>query len=465
MSGDPLGPVVFEDDLIAKYDTAAPRYTSYPTAPQFHPGFDAAALERVLKETNRPEDSASPPISLYFHLPFCRHMCLFCGCNVTIARDLSRAATYADDVRREMDLVAPLVRTGRRVEQLHWGGGTPTFFPPEVLEDLFEWIAERFPFAPGAEVGVEIDPRETTDSHLETLASCGFNRLSLGIQDLDPRVQAAVQRIQPEDMTRRVIEKARSVGFKSVNVDLIYGLPHQTLETFERTVDAVIGLDPDRIALFNFAFLPEMIRHQRALDAGAMPGPDEKLEILKMAVRCFTAAGLEFIGMDHFARKDDELFRALRDRTLHRNFQGYTTKSGCDLFGFGVSAISQIGRSYSQNRKDVASWTEAVRAGTLPVTRGIELSDDDVLRRDVITRLMCHFTLRKPEIEASHGVDFDTTFAKEIERLGPLEKDGLVKLEPDRIDVLPRGRFLVRNVAAAFDAYIDRAGQRYSRTI
>lgn len=461
----PLLETVFDRDLIAKYDTAAPRYTSYPTAPEFHAGFDSAALLRVLRDTNRPDTADAPPLSLYFHLPFCEQLCLFCGCNVTIARDRSRAAAYADDLRAEMDLVVPHLKKGRRVAQLHWGGGTPTFFPPEVLERLFASVAERFEFEPRAELGVEVDPRETTDAHLETLARVGFNRLSMGIQDFDPRVQAAVHRVQPEAMTRHAIEKARALGFESVNVDLIYGLPHQTLGSFERTIDVVLGLGADRIALFNFAYLPDMIRHQKTIDAAAMPGPDEKLRILRMAVARFGEAGYEFIGMDHFARPEDELCRALRDRTLHRNFQGYTTKSGCDMLSFGVSAIAQVGRSYSQNVKDVPGWTAALREGRLPVARGIELSDDDVLRRDVITRLMCHFVLVKKEIEEIHRISFDTVFEDALERLRPLAADGLVRLDPDAITVLPRGRFLVRNVAARFDAYLDRGGKRFSRSI
>ena len=459
---------VFDRDLVAKYDAPTPRYTSYPTAPQFEPGFDAAALRRVLEETNA-ASAPAPPLSLYFHLPFCEELCLFCGCNVTIARDRSRAATYAEDLAREMDLVAPLVRKDRRVEQLHWGGGTPTFFPPDVLKRLFESVRARFAFAPAAEIGVEVDPRETTDAHLEALAACGFNRLSMGIQDFDPRVQAAVKRIQPEDMTRRTVEKARELAFESVNVDLIYGLPHQSLASFEITVDAVLRLRPDRIALFNFAYLPDMLRHQKTIEPAAMPDADEKLRILQMAVARFADAGFEFVGMDHFARPEDELCRALRAGTLHRNFQGYTTKAGLDMLSFGVSAIAQVGRAYAQNVKDVPGWTAAVRAGSLPVARGRILTDDDVVRRDAIMRLMCRFALAKREVESAHRIpSFDEYFADSLAALRPLEADGLVVTTPDAVTVTPRGRFLVRVVAARFDAYLASGGgekKRFSRAI
>lgn len=454
---------VFADDLIRKYDVAGPRYTSYPTAPHFHEGFDAAAYAENVRRTTREHPA---DLSIYVHLPFCRHACYFCACNTIFTKDRGAGDRYVGLLEREMDLVRGLMATVKPVRQLHWGGGTPTFSPPETLERLILAITERFPLADDAEASIEVDPRETTPRHLEVLAARGFNRLSLGIQDFDPAVQKAVHRVQPYEMTRGVIDAARAAGFTGVNVDLVYGLPRQAPETFGATVERVVSLRPDRIALFNFAYLPEMFRHQRVLKPGELPAPPVKLEILKLATRLFTAAGYVFIGMDHFARPDDELAVALRDRTLTRNFQGYTTRAGLDLYAFGVTSISQIGRTYSQNVKDLAAWGAAVEAGRLPVQRGVVLTDDDVLRRDVILSLMCHFVLVKSEIEARHGIRFDERFAAELESLRPLEADGLLRTAPDRIEVLPAGRLLVRNIAMNFDAYLKADGPgRFSRTV
>lgn len=452
-------------ELIRKYDVPGPRYTSYPTAPHFAESFGATEYEDLIRATNGA--TAPPPLSLYFHLPFCESVCYFCGCNVTFTKDRSRSEEYVDLLRDEMDRTLPLLKPGRKVVQLHWGGGTPTFIPAPVLERLWGFIHERFEFADGAEIGVEIDPRATTEEHLRLLSRCGFNRLSMGIQDFDPKVQEAVHRIQPEEINRRTVEQARALGFTSINVDLIYGLPYQTPDSFARTVDKLISLSPDRVACFNFAYLPELIKHQRAIPKAAMPPPAMKLDILEAAVERLTAAGYGFVGMDHFAKPEDELFRAIENRTLYRNFQGYSTHSGCDLYGFGVSSISQVGDCYVQNRKVVEEYRREVRAGRLPAWRGVRLSADDLLRRDLITRLMCHFVVVKSEIEKDHGIRFDETFQAELEDLRPLEQDGLVRLAPDRIEIPLQGRLLIRNVAMVFDAYLRGKGaqHRFSRTV
>jgi oxygen-independent coproporphyrinogen-3 oxidase len=457
-------PPVFDTRLILKYDRPGPRYTSYPTAPYFHEGFDAAAYARVVDETNA--GASPPPLSLYVHLPFCQSVCYFCGCNVTFTKDRTLGDAYVDAVLKEMDLLASRLAPGRKVMQVHWGGGTPTFIPAPTLARLWKGIAGRFELDPKAEIGVEIDPREVTDAHLDLFAEAGFNRISMGIQDFDPQVQKAVHRIQPEDLTRRVFDRCRSLGMESINVDLIYGLPFQTPERFRATVDTIVDMDPDRIAVFNFAYLPEMIGHQRAIPRDAMPSPEQKLAILEMVASRFVESGYVFVGMDHFAKPGDELVKALKDRTLYRNFQGYTTKAGCDLYGLGVTSIGQVGRCYAQNHKTLADYQRAVTGGGFAVFRGVLLTDDDVLRRDVITRLMCHFVLLKREIEEAYGIAFDEVFAEALEDLKPMEADGLLSLHPDRIEVKPLGRLMVRNIAMPFDAYLRKGDtKRFSRTV
>ena len=463
VDGDLWEPPVFDRALIRKYDQPGPRYTSYPTAPFFRDDFGVAGYERLLR---RSADNGAP-LSLYVHVPFCDTRCLFCGCNVAIARDRGRGRTYLRHLDGEIARVAELSDApGRRVVQVHWGGGTPTFLPPAEIAELGQMLRGRFPFDPDVEYGVEVDPRRCTPEQLDALAANGVNRLSLGVQDVDPRVQEAVHRIQPLEMTREVIAGARQRGIRSLNVDLIYGLPHQTAESFARTVDAVLSLAPDRLAVFNFAFLPEMLPHQRALDPSAMPSPDEKLTILEGVVVRLTEAGYVFIGMDHFARPDDPLALELHSRRLTRNFQGYSTHGDADLIGFGASSIGQVGGGYAQNERGVGTYQATVGTGALATARGLELSADDELRRDVIVRLMCHFRLDKAEVAERHGIDFDRTFAAALDRLRPLADDGLVTLGADRLEVTPLGRLLVRNVAMAFDAYLAvRPEQRFSRTV
>ncbi len=458
-------PPVFDKAKILKYDKPGPRYTSYPTAPYFHEGFDTNDYVAEVKRTNASENPAD--LSLYFHLPFCRSVCYFCGCNVTYTKDLTLADVYIDYVLKEMETLSAMIRPGRKVVQVHWGGGTPTFIPEPALRRLWQGINRYFHIAPDAEIGVELDPRHVNDDHLAFFAQSGFNRISMGIQDFDPEVQKAVHRVQPENLTLDIYNKCRRLGFESINVDLIYGLPFQTAGRFQDTVDKIIALGPDRIAVFNFAYLPEMIRHQRMIPKDAMPAPSEKLSILEMVVERFTKGGYWYIGMDHFAKPGDELCLALKDRTLYRNFQGYTTKAGCDLYGLGVTSIGQVGRTYAQNLKYLKSYQDAVNERGLAVFRGIELTDEDILRRDVITRLMCHFVLFKKEVEDEYGIDFDEKFADALRDLEPMAEDGLVELHADRIEVKPLGRLLVRNVAMGFDSYLRRAGEnkRFSRTV
>ncbi len=451
-------------DLVARYDTSGPRYTSYPTAPQFTETFTAADLRAEIETTNAAQDA--PPLSLYFHLPFCESVCFFCGCNVTFTSDRKRPAPYTELLIREMDAVAQSVAPHRRVSQLHWGGGTPTFFTPDQLRLLHEATRKRFTFAPDAEVGLEVDPRETTTKHLQALQELGFNRLSMGIQDFDPQVQKAVNRIQPEDLTRRVIEEARARGFQSISVDLIYGLPFQTEQSFARTLDRIVALNPDRVAVFNFAYLPEMIRHQKAIRADTLPSPSEKIAILRRAIGTFTEAGYRYVGMDHFAKPADELCKAQDAGTLYRNFQGYTTRAGCDLYAFGVSAIGQVGRVYSQNRKNIHEYETAIESGGLATQRGIRLSDDDVLRREVIMRLLCDFALDPDAIGKKFKMDFRTYFADALRDLEPMEKDGLLRRENGKMVVTPSGRLLIRNLCMPFDAYLKKKpGQKFSRTV
>lgn len=456
-------PIQFDREMLLKYDRPGPRYTSYPTAPHFEDGFGHADYARLLERSA----ASGRPLSLYVHVPFCAHRCFFCGCNVTISHDRQWGKRYLPLLAREMEMAAEHLDADRRqVVQIHWGGGTPTFLPPEDLTELMLLIRSHFRLAEGCEIGVEVDPRECSPAHLDALAAAGMNRLSMGLQELDPEVQKAVNRIQTHEQTWGVLEGARQRGIESANVDLIYGLPHQTPERFADTLADVLRMDPDRLALFNFAYLPAMFPHQKVLDPAAMPSPDAKLRMLEEAIATLTAAGYVFIGMDHFARPGDPLARALRDRTLTRNFQGYTTNADADLVGFGVSSIGEVGGGYAQNLKTVGEYGAAIEKGRLASCRGLVMSDEDALRRDVIVRLMCHFGLDKGEVERRYGIgSFDLRFASELERLRPMADDGLVEITPERIEVTPLGRLLVRNIAMSFDAYLGTSMARYSRTV
>ena len=439
------------EDFLAKYNRPGPRYTSYPTAPVWNDSFGPADLETVLDQA----EAAKTPVSLYMHIPFCESLCLFCACNVVIQKNKSVAPPYIDVLKREMERVSRSVSKGRPVVQFHWGGGTPTYLSPEQIEDLFGFTKERFHFAPDSEIGIEVDPRVTSRQHLETLRKLGFNRLSMGIQDFHEDVQKAVHRIQPFEMTRDLLFAARELGFDSINVDLIYGLPYQTPQTFAHTVDQIIGLAPDRIALFSYAHVPWLKKQQGSFVAH-LPEGMTKFEIFRTGLLKFIEAGYLYIGMDHFAKPGDELSVSQQNRTLHRNFQGYTTKAGADLYGMGITAISGIQQAYAQNHRDIPSWQKAVAERGLATMRGYQLSGEDILRRAVISRLLCHTVIVKDEISREFGIDFDDYFAEELRRFEPFRQDGLVLLERGEIRATWLGRIFIRNLAMIFDPYLEK---------
>ncbi len=457
------------ESLLDKYDRPGPRYTSYPTAPawrDFGPDEARAALHRYAEADDRGE---APPLSLYVHVPFCEERCLYCGCNVVIAPQDKVSAPYMEVLDKEISLQAAELGRRRRVTWLHLGGGTPTYLQPSQLEQLVQWLRARFDFVEDAEISIEVDPVVTTEEHLRSLRRAGFNRISMGVQDLDPRVQEAVQRVQPAELTHRFYALCRELGFASVNMDLVYGLPYQTVESFARTVDTLVEWGPDRVAVFNYAHVPWIKPHQKLLPEHALPGPREKLAIFLETKRRFEAGGFEAIGLDHFAKPDDELAVARREERLRRNFMGYTTQPETESLAFGVTGISEIGGAYVQNLSRLSQYQRAVLEGTLPAHRGLSMSEDDRLRNDVIMDLMCNLVIDKRAIEARHGIDFDTTFAEALEGLREMEADGLVALREDRIEVTDRGQLLVRNAAMHFDAYLEPPGSSdkplFSRTV
>ena len=456
------GGLRFDPGLIRKYDGFGPRYTSYPTADRFHGGFTAADYVDALAARN-----PAQPLSLYVHLPFCNTVCYYCACNKIITANRGRSAKYVRYLGEEIGIVASLVEGDRRVQQLHWGGGTPTFLAHEEMGALMGMLRGAFAFDGDTEVSIEVDPRKVEVATVAFLRELGFNRISLGIQDFDPAVQQAVNRIQSEAETRTVIEAARANGFTSINADLIYGLPRQTVAGFATTLDKVIDLAPDRIALYGYAHVPHLFKAQRQIVAGELPGADAKLSILQTAIEKLTRAGYLYVGMDHFARPDDELAVALRDGKLHRNFQGYSTRPDCDLLAFGISAIGKVGPTYVQNVKTLDKYYAALDERRLPVLRGIALGADDLLRREIIQRLMCEFRLDYAALARAHGIRFAERFATELALLAPLAADGLVELSPEGLTVTPRGRLLVRTVAMIFDRHLREARERatYSRVI
>jgi len=457
--------VIFDLELIKRYDKSGPRYTSYPTAVQFHEGFAEQQYRAVAQATN---DAQLRPLSLYFHIPFCDTVCFYCGCNKIATKDRNRAQPYLDRVYKELALQSELFDDDRFVDQLHWGGGTPTFISHEQMRELMAETRRNFKLRDddSGEYSIEIDPREVKGDTIKLLRELGFNRMSLGAQDFEPVVQQAVNRIQTEEQTFKVLDQARAEGFKSISIDLIYGLPLQTATSFERTLDTVIGAAPDRLSIFNYAHLPELFKPQRRINESDLPQPGVKLDILQMTIEKLANAGYVYIGMDHFSKPDDELALAQREQTLYRNFQGYSTHADCDLIGIGVTSIGKVGRSYSQNYKGIEEYYQAIDSGHLPVFRGVELDDDDVLRRDVITRLMCHFELDMATIEKDYGLDFADYFAIELEALKTMQQDGLLEVSDKTIRVMPRGRLLIRNVCMVFDRYMrEPSEQRFSKVI
>jgi len=439
------------EDFLARYNRPGPRYTSYPTAPVWNDSFGPADLETVHAEADR----AQSPVSLYMHLPFCESLCLFCACNVIIQKNHSVAPPYLGVLKKELAHLSRGISRTRPVVQFHWGGGTPTYLSPTQMEDLFAATREHFTFATDAEIGIEVDPRVTSRAHLETIRKLGFNRLSMGIQDFHPLVQKTIHRIQPFELTRDLIVSARELGFQSINVDLIYGLPYQTAETFAHTVDQILELTPDRIALFSYAHVP-WLKKQQGSFAGHLPEGMTKFEIFRTGLLKFIEAGYLYIGMDHFAKPGDELASSQQNRTLHRNFQGYTTKAGADLYGMGITAISGIQNAYAQNHRDIPNWEKAVAERGIATMRGYHLSDDDRLRRAVISRLLCHTIIFKDEISREFQIDFDQYFADELQALRPAVQDGLVTLEPNQISATWLGRIFIRNLAMVFDPYLER---------
>jgi oxygen-independent coproporphyrinogen-3 oxidase len=444
--------ISFDLDLIRRYDQSGPRYTSYPTAVEFDESFDAAAYRAACERSNH----SGRPVSLYFHIPFCDTVCFYCACNKIATKDRSLAPPYLERVYKELALQSELFDKSRVVEQLHWGGGTPTFLSHAQMTELMDTTRRHFNLA-GDDVGeysIEIDPREADAAGVALLRRLGFNRMSLGVQDFDPRVQQAVNRIQTEAETMAVLEAARSEGFRSISIDLIYGLPFQTPESFARTLERVIAVGPERLSVFNYAHLPERFKPQRRINEADLPAPEAKLDILQSTIERLTEAGYVYIGMDHFARPDDELARAQQAGTLYRNFQGYSTHADCDLIGIGVTSIGKIDNTYGQNRRGLEEYYADLDAGRLPVFRGIELTRDDLIRRDMITRLICHFELGIPSAEAAWDIRFDAYFADALMKLRDMAGDGLLEVDAHKIRILPRGRLLVRNICMAFDAYL-----------
>ena len=464
MSDKPLPVADVSVDLLRRYNVPGPRYTSYPTAPVWREGFGPQEYESVLAESREKERPA--PLSLYLHLPFCEHLCYFCACTVVISGNHSVEESYLATIEREIAWVSARAGSDRQVIQLHWGGGTPTYFSPERAGRLAGRLREAFRFAPDAEVSVEIDPRVTSREHLAVLREMGFNRVSMGVQDFDPTVQKAVNRIQSAEQTADLVAAARELGYGGINMDLIFGLPHQTPESFSRTIDRVLAIGPDRLAVYSYANVPWMKKHQKLLEP-KLPSEREKFEIFRTALSRFTESGYEYIGMDHFARPDDELSLARRNRTLHRNFQGYTTKAGTDLLGLGMSAIGAIGDAFVQNRRDLPGYRSAVESSGSAAFRGFRLSLDDRLRREIIASMLCHGVVEIPEIEAKYGIRFGEYFADALERLGACAADGLVQISATELAATPLGRVFLRNLAMPFDAYLPAQLEKpvFSRTL
>jgi len=457
--------IVFDPQLIQRFDVNGPRYTSYPTADRFVEAFDGEAYRLWLDK--RTVGGISRPLSLYVHIPFCNTICYYCACNKIITKDHGRSAKYLKYLAKELAMQAADLDGSHEVVQLHFGGGTPTFLSDDEMRRLMDSIRSQFRLVPNGEYSIEVDPRKVNADTVKLLGELGLNRMSIGVQDFDPAVQAAVNRIQSIEETRNVVDAARANGFKSVSVDLIYGLPKQNVISFNRTLDQIIQLAPDRLSIYNYAHLPHVFKPQRRINEPELPSADAKLQILSLAIRRLTEVGYVYIGMDHFAKPDDELTIAQRQGRLHRNFQGYSTYAECDLMAFGVSAISKVGPTYSQNYRTLDEYYDALDAGRLPVMRGLELTADDLLRRCIIQALMCHFEISIESLEIAHLIDFHSYFAAEIADLREMEKAGLLALDDKWITVLPRGRMLVRAIAMVFDRYLryDRERARYSKVI
>ena len=454
----------FDLALINRYDKAGPRYTSYPTALELHEGFTDDDYRLHIAKSN----AAGGPLSLYFHIPFCDTVCFYCACNKIVTKNRAHAEPYLDNLCKEIAMLGELFDSNRVVNQLHWGGGTPTFLSYEQMKRLMTVTRQHFSLKDddSGEYSIEVDPRETNSDTIKQLRELGFNRISIGLQDFDPAVQKAVNRLQSEEQTFSVLASARREGFRSTNIDLIYGLPLQTVDSFAITLDKILSVSPDRFSIFNYAHMPNRFKTQRQINDADMPSADAKLAILQMIGQKLIAAGYVYIGMDHFARPDDELAIAQREGKLHRNFQGYSTHSDCDLIGFGVTSIGRVGDAYIQNVKELNQYDELIKQHKLPVFKGVELNDDDKLRREVISQLICHFDLTFANIEQAFSINFSDYFAKELLALMPMQSDGLLTLASDGIKVLPAGRLLIRNICMVFDSYLaQKQQQQFSKVI
>lgn len=455
--------IEFDPELIEKYNTFGPRYTSYPTAVQFTEAFSEADYRAAVARSNE----TAQPLSLYFHIPFCDTVCFYCACNKVWTRDRSKTTPYLQRLFQEIERQGALFNRTRPVVQLHWGGGTPTFISHDEMQVLMEMTRTYFNLLDddSGEYSIEIDPREANADTVRLLRSLGFNRMSLGVQDFNPQVQKSVNRIQSEAETFTVLEAARAEGFKSINVDLIYGLPYQTRESFLETLEKLLAVSPERFSVFNYAHLPDMFPSQRRMEASAMPSAEEKLAILSATIERLTAAGYVYIGMDHFAKPEDELAVAQRAGKLYRNFQGYSTHAECDLVAMGATSISLVNDVYAQNEKTLNDYYARIDAGQLAIFRGVRLNEDDLLRRDVIMKLMSNFELDYAALSKQWGIDFKTYFADALDRLTEMAADGLLCLDEQALTVLPKGRLLIRNIAMVFDAYLSRTSARYSKVI
>jgi len=459
---------VLTAELLAHMDTPGPRYTSYPTADRFAEGFGAAQATDALRLRARDARAGhSAPLSVYVHVPFCESLCYYCACNKVITRHHERAGEYLDAVEQEIALIADTLGPTQEVSQLHLGGGTPTFLSDAELTRLMATLRQQFRLADDAEIAIEVDPRTVDEVRLAHLATLGFNRLSFGVQDFEPRVQLAVHRVQPEAQVQALMASARRIGFESINVDLIYGLPLQTPESMASTVHKVAALRPDRVALYSYAHLPQRFKPQRRIDAAQLPRPGTRIEMLSVAIAGFIGHGYSYIGMDHFALPDDSLAVAKREGRLHRNFQGYSTRPDCDLIALGVSAISRVGTTYSQNAKTLPEYYDALREGRLPVVRGLALSSDDVVRRAVIMALMCQGRVDFKAIESAHSINMAAYFHDELLALQILVNAGFVLCNEDSIQLTATGWYFVRAVAMVFDKYLKASvtRERFSRVI
>ena len=458
--------IVFNKDLIRRYDTFGPRYTSYPTAVQFTADYDDEDYRRWVKDSN--EDPIPSPLSLYLHIPFCDTICYYCGCSKVITKDKTKAAPYIKLLKQEIKLQGALFAKDRKVTQIHWGGGTPTFLSDEEIKEIIDCIRENFNVVDDSEVefGIEVDPRTVDQQRLKSLSEMGFNRISFGVQDFDPAVQEAVNRVQSTDEIKQHIDDARNFGFKSINIDLMYGLPKQTVQSFTETLDTTIKLNPDRLAVYNYAHLPEMFKPQRRINEDELPSAEEKLNILQLCIDKLQDAGYVYIGMDHFAKKTDDLVTAQKEGSLQRNFQGYSTHADCDMIAMGITAISQVGDNYGQNVRTIEEYENYLKQNRIPVFRGIELEADDVLRREVINQLMCNNSLDIEQLERRWRIDFKSYFKSSLEGLQQMADDGLLKISNTKLTITVTGRLLARSICMQFDRYLqEQSNKRFSKVI